>query len=68
MQARATPMYGSAVVDRTRLMTPREVARVTGMSYERALALLKVRGVKLGETKRWYITLERLQEALREGF
>ena len=67
MQARAVPMYGNTVVNRTRLMTAREVSQVTGISYERALALLKVKGVKLGQVRR-YITMERLQEAMREGF
>lgn len=67
MQARAVPMYGSAIVDRTRLMSARDVAQMTGMSYERALALLKIRGVTLGQARR-YITMDRLQEALKEGF
>lgn len=57
----AEPVLGT-VSDHTRLLGPANVAMLTGMSYEKALALLKVHGVKLG--KRYYITVARLAEAL----
>ncbi len=49
-----------------RLLTAQEVREVTGMSYEKALALVKAHGFKIG--KRYYrITVARLNAALNEG-
>ena len=58
-----TPAAWGLTPERTRVLSPREVAELTGMSYENALALMKVKGIKLGG-RRWYITPAKLAEAL----
>ncbi len=48
--------------DRLRLLNTYEVMERTGLSYERALAFLKVHGIKQGRC--YYITVCALREAL----
>jgi hypothetical protein len=44
------------------MLTAKEAARLTGLSYEICLELLKAHGKKIRD--RWYITTEKLKEVL----
>lgn len=46
--------YAANLAARTKLLSTREVMQLTGLGYERALALIKVHGVKLGRTGKLY--------------
>lgn len=50
-----------------RLLTARDVAEMTGMSYEYALAFVRVHGLTLPGGKRKVITLERMRQALNDA-
>lgn len=55
-------LYAIQRKDRTELLGPKDVMAETGLSYEAALCLMKVHGIRLG--RRYYITMARLTEAL----
>lgn len=59
-------LRGTVMADHTRLLTAYDVAAITGMSYENALAMLKAHGIALGRRRR-YITLAKLVGVLEGG-
>ena len=51
--------------DGLRMLSAREAAKLTGLSYTLCLELLKAHGKKIHE--RWYITKDKLKEVLACG-
>lgn len=65
MTAEVTPIR-PPMAAYTHPLSAKDVAALTGMSYESALALLRVHGILLGGRRR-YITMARLAKAMEEG-